>query len=152
MKVLPPVGYVASKQGYDNLLSGQSDFPIHSPIRQMADGISGVWRVIAVKSGNRLSIKQFLAMNSKHEASRSMKEQKLRNEHAYGALQRCYWAGLGIQEPLYGSDSPGSLFDTEVQEWNLAKLPSLLPVIPHEIGGVTSAMLYFGQWKSTFAW
>lgn len=50
----------------------------------------------------------------------------------------------------------GTVFDGDVQAWNIGCLPSILNDIVEEykvkIPGVNTPYLYFGMWKSTFAW
>jgi hypothetical protein len=61
---------------------------------------------------------------------------------------------LTINPPLYGADTPMSLFDEKLPYgWNLRDLGCLLkqPHIP-QVPGVTTPMTYFGMWKSFFAW
>ncbi len=53
---------------------------------------------------------------------------------------------------MYGADMPGSLFDEDTKEWNVAKLPNLLDLIGQPIPGVNTAYLYLGMWRATFAW
>lgn len=63
--------------------------------------------------------------------------------------ERKFWKALGVNPPLYGADTPQSLFDEELDfGWNLRKLGCLLhkhgvPAIP----GVTTPMTYFGMWR-----
>ena len=72
--------------------------------------------------------------------------------------QRCdeledkYWKSLSFSNPMYGADMPGSLFDEDTKEWNVAKLPNLLDLIGAPIPGVNTAYLYLGMWRATFAW
>lgn len=59
-----------------------------------------------------------------------------------------------MNPPLYGADTPTSLFDEKVPwGWNLRDLGCLLKEydVP-EISGVTSPMTYFGMWKAFFGW
>ncbi|KAF8759500.1 jmjN domain [Rhizoctonia solani] len=56
---------------------------------------------------------------------------------------------------MYGADMQGTLFDPEMNTWNVAHLPNLLErVMPHgeKIPGVNTPYLYFGMWRATFAW
>ena len=57
---------------------------------------------------------------------------------------------------MYGADVSGTVFDSDVQAWNISCLPSILNDIEEEydikIPGVNTPYLYFGMWKSTFAW
>lgn len=72
------------------------------------------------------------------------------------ALERIYWRTCGIGKPaLYGADMPGSLFDEDTTQWNVANLPSLLSrLLPPNarMPGVNTPYLYFGMWRATFAW
>lgn len=57
-----------------------------------------------------------------------------------------------MSSPLYGADAPGSLFEPGAK-WNLAELDTILKHgLDQGIQGVTSPYLYFGGWKSLFAW
>ncbi|KAL2828407.1 hypothetical protein BDW59DRAFT_49078 [Aspergillus cavernicola] len=67
-------------------------------------------------------------------------------------LETAYWKSLMFNNPMYGADMPGSLFDENITSWNVAKLPNLLDVIGQKVPGVNTAYLYLGMWKATFAW
>eukprot|EP00850_Spirogloea_muscicola_P007538 SM000038S14351 [mRNA] locus=s38:407647:411817:+ [translate_table: standard] len=67
-----------------------------------------------------------------------------------------FWKNVTHAPPLYGADGVGSLFDEDVQGWNPATLATLLSRTLEEAGisipGVTTSYLYFGMWRSMFAW
>ncbi|BDD59732.1 hypothetical protein MAP00_004925 [Monascus purpureus] len=67
-------------------------------------------------------------------------------------LETAYWKSLMFNNPMYGADMPGSLFDDSTTSWNVAKLPNLLDVLGQKVPGVNAAYLYLGMWKATFAW
>ena len=67
-------------------------------------------------------------------------------------LEEKYWKSLNFSNPMYAADMPGSLFDEETKEWNVAKLPNLLDLLGDSIPGVNTAYLYLGMWRATFAW
>jgi hypothetical protein len=67
-------------------------------------------------------------------------------------LEDKYWKSLNFSNPMYGADMPGSLFDDDTKEWNVAKLPNLLDLLGQPIPGVNTAYLYLGMWRATFAW
>lgn len=67
-------------------------------------------------------------------------------------LERIYWKTVTFNNPMYGADLPGSLFDDTTETWNVAKLDNLLCRIGKTIPGVNSAYLYLGMWKATFSW
>mgnify|MGYP000541326180 FL=1 len=57
---------------------------------------------------------------------------------------------------MYGADISGTLTDPDQQAWNINKLGSILDFVGEDYGikieGVNTAYLYFGMWKTTFAW
>lgn len=63
--------------------------------------------------------------------------------------ERKFWKALGSNPPLYGADTPQSLFDEKVEfGWNLRKLGCLLHKYGvQDIPGVTTPMTYFGMWR-----
>ncbi|KIW39385.1 uncharacterized protein PV06_09160 [Exophiala oligosperma] len=67
-------------------------------------------------------------------------------------LEDKYWKSLNFSNPMYAADMPGSLFDEDTKEWNVAKLPNLLDLLGQPIPGVNTAYLYLGMWRATFAW
>ena len=67
-------------------------------------------------------------------------------------LEKAYWRTLIYNNPLYGADMPGSLFDESTTSWNVAKLENILDCLAKKLPGVNTAYLYLGMWKSTFAW
>ena len=44
----------------------------------------------------------------------------------------------------YGADMAGTLFQGEASGWNLSRLDNMIKLLPDELPGITSAMLYFG--------
>ena len=67
-------------------------------------------------------------------------------------LETAYWRSLNFNNPMYGADMPGSLFDDATKSWNVAKLENLLDVLGQSVPGVNTAYLYLGMWKASFAW
>ena len=57
---------------------------------------------------------------------------------------------------MYGADVSGSITDKSQTSWNIAHLGSILDCVGEDYGikieGVNTAYLYFGMWKTTFAW
>ncbi|KAI5947681.1 Lysine-specific demethylase 4D [Manis javanica] len=58
--------------------------------------------------------------------------------------------------PIYGSDVNGPLFDENTKQRNLRHLGTIQDLLEQESGvvieGVNTPYLYFGMWKTTFAW
>ncbi|XP_039737972.1 LOW QUALITY PROTEIN: lysine-specific demethylase 4D-like [Pteropus medius] len=71
-------------------------------------------------------------------------------------LERKYWKTRLYDSPIYGADISGSLFDANTKQWNLGHLGTIQDLLEQEcgvvIGGVNTPYLYFGMWKTTFAW
>ena len=62
---------------------------------------------------------------------------------------------MSFNQPLYGADIPGTLTDPSVKEWNINCLNTILDTVLEygiSIPGVNTAYLYFGMWKTSFAW
>lgn len=51
---------------------------------------------------------------------------------------------------------PGSIYDDDVEHWNINRLNTILDLLSTEcnvkILGVNTAYLYFGMWRATFPW
>jgi [histone H3]-trimethyl-L-lysine9/36 demethylase len=75
---------------------------------------------------------------------------------SFDDLERIYWENATNHAGIYGADVCGSITDTDVDHWNITKLATILDVVSEDynisIDGVNSAYLYFGMWKTTFAW
>lgn len=71
-------------------------------------------------------------------------------------LERKYWKNVTYINPIYGADVPGSLYDKDQKVWNINSLGTILDLVCSDyevkIEGVNTAYLYFGMWKTTFAW
>ncbi|KAK0531710.1 hypothetical protein OC842_003527 [Tilletia horrida] len=66
-----------------------------------------------------------------------------------------YWRNLSMGKPaMYGADLPGTLFEPDMDCWNVGKLDNLLTRMRfrRKLRGVTTPYLYFGMWRATFAW
>lgn len=51
-------------------------------------------------------------------------------------LENYYWKTLNFTAPLYGADTPGSLFSKDLKIWNVASLPNFLDYLDEKIPGV----------------
>lgn len=71
-------------------------------------------------------------------------------------LERIYWEKITNHAGIYGADVSGSLTDVDCEDWNINHLGSILDYVNDDykmsIDGVNTAYLYFGMWKTTFAW
>ncbi|GFH19606.1 Jumonji domain-containing protein, partial [Haematococcus lacustris] len=73
-------------------------------------------------------------------------------------LERHFWRNITLTPPLYGADVEASLFDAPVPGcgWNLQRLGTILNTVldeaGHELPGINTPYLYFGQWRTMFPW
>ena len=146
IRVVPPTSYEPNASCYSNI---ESDLQVHTPVYQQVQGSAGVYQMLPVERES-MTVRQFVHECMKVERARSAREKQMAADSDYAALEQAYWKNIGHSQPCYGADSPGSLFDAGVP-WNMDKLQTLLDLVPGDIGGVTRPMLYFGQWKASFA-
>jgi hypothetical protein len=73
----------------------------------------------------------------------------------WSKIERRYWSSLSTtaEPPQYGSDNLGTMFGPECSAhgWNIDRLDTEIQLLG-DIPGVTRSMLYFGAWRSSFAW
>ncbi|KAL9881943.1 putative lysine-specific demethylase 4B [Glossina fuscipes fuscipes] len=145
-KVLPPPGWLARKSGYDNL--DAFNITISSPISQVTTGEPGAYQQFVIKQ-KPLTLEQFsvLANTERYRTPRHLD---------YEDLERKYWKNIIYLPPIYGAGVSGSITDTDQDYWNINRLGTILDYVKEdydiEIGGVNTAYLYFGMWKTTFPW
>ncbi|XP_071436806.1 lysine-specific demethylase 4C isoform X2 [Pithys albifrons albifrons] len=142
-KVIPPKEWKPRKH-YDDI----EDLVIPAPIQQMVTGQSGLFTQYNIQK-KPMTVKEFeqLANSNKYRTPRYID---------YEDLERKYWKNLTFVAPIYGADINGSIYDEGIEEWNIAHLNTILDVVGEECGisieGVNTPYLYFGMWKTTFAW
>ncbi|CAH1979501.1 unnamed protein product [Acanthoscelides obtectus] len=144
-KVIPPPEWVPRKGGYDvdNL-----SVVIPAPICQVVTGKQGLYQQINIQK-KQMTVKQYKDLaNSERYATPK--------HFDYEDLERKYWKNITYVAPIYGADVSGSLTDDDVNEWNINRLGTILDYVNEDYGisieGVNTAYLYFGMWKTTFAW
>ncbi|KAF7266512.1 hypothetical protein GWI33_020193 [Rhynchophorus ferrugineus] len=144
-KVIPPPEWVPRKGGYnvDDL-----NVVIPAPICQVVTGKQGLYQQINIQK-KAMTVKQYrdLANSDRYVTPRHFD---------YEDLERKYWKNITYVAPIYGADVSGSLTDNDVDEWNINRLGTILDYVNEDYGisieGVNTAYLYFGMWKTTFAW
>lgn len=74
----------------------------------------------------------------------------------YKDLENIYWNNITNHAGIYGADVCGTISDPDLEHWNINKLGTILDCVGTDynmsIDGVNTAYLYFGMWKTTFAW
>ncbi|KAL0277556.1 UNVERIFIED_CONTAM: hypothetical protein PYX00_004798 [Menopon gallinae] len=145
-KVVPPPEWVPRKSKYD--ISDIGDFIIPAPICQVVTGKQGLYQQINIQQ-KQMTIREYKQM-AENAVYRTPKH------FDYEDLERKYWKNITYNPPIYGADVSGSLTDPEVDEWNINRLGTILDYVNEDYGisieGVNTAYLYFGMWKTTFAW
>ncbi|KAM6226484.1 lysine-specific demethylase 4C isoform 7-T12 [Spheniscus humboldti] len=142
-KVVPPKEWKPRKH-YNDI----EDLVIPAPIQQMVTGQSGLFTQYNIQK-KPMTVKEFkqLANSDKYCTPRYID---------YEDLERKYWKNLTFVAPIYGADINGSIYDEGIEEWNIAHLNTILDVVEEDCGisieGVNTPYLYFGMWKTTFAW
>ncbi|XP_062864359.1 lysine-specific demethylase 4C [Trichomycterus rosablanca] len=142
-KVIPPNGW-KPRRCYDDI----DDLIIQAPIQQMVAGQSGLFTQYNIQK-KPLAVQEFrrLANSDQYCTPRYLN---------YEDLERKYWRNLTFVPPIYGADVSGTLYDEDVEEWNIGHLNSILDVIEEDCGvsiqGVNTPYLYFGMWKTSFTW
>ncbi|XP_064358993.1 lysine-specific demethylase 4C isoform X2 [Dromaius novaehollandiae] len=143
MSVIPPKEWKPRKH-YNDI----EDLVIPAPIQQMVTGQSGLFTQYNIQK-KPMTVKEFrqLANSDKYCTPRYVD---------YEDLERKYWKNLTFVAPIYGADINGSIYDEDIEEWNIARLNTILDVVGEDCGisieGVNTPYLYFGMWKTTFAW
>ncbi|XP_049650667.1 lysine-specific demethylase 4C isoform X3 [Accipiter gentilis] len=142
-KVIPPKEWKPRKH-YNDI----EDLVIPAPIQQIVTGQSGLFMQYNIQK-KPMTVKEFkqLANSDQYCTPRYID---------YEDLERKYWKNLTFVAPIYGADISGSIYDEDIEEWNVAHLNTILDVVGEECGisieGVNTPYLYFGMWKTTFAW
>nr|XP_020476527.1 lysine-specific demethylase 4A isoform X2 [Monopterus albus] len=142
-KVIPPKGW-KPRRTYDDI----DDLVIPAPIQQVVTGQSGLFTQYNIQ-------KKPMTV---HEFRKTSNMDKFCNPRYadFEELERKFWRNLTFNPPLYGADVSGTLYDPDVTEWNISHLNTILDTVENDSGvkikGVNTPYLYFGMWKSAFAW
>ncbi|XP_042238661.1 uncharacterized protein LOC121877084 isoform X2 [Homarus americanus] len=144
-KIIPPSEWCPRKSGYN---VEALDLTIPAPICQVVTGKQGLYQQINIQK-KPMTVQEFneLANNDRYRTPK---------HSSYEDLERKYWKNITYVSPIYGADVSGSITDPDVKEWNINNLGSILDYVNEDYGisidGVNTAYLYFGMWKTTFAW
>ncbi|XP_047442518.1 lysine-specific demethylase 4A [Mugil cephalus] len=142
-KVIPPKGW-KPRRTYDDI----DNLVIPAPIQQVVTGQSGLFTQYNIQK-KPMTVHEFRKTSNmdKYCSPRYVD---------FDELERKFWKNLTFNPPLYGADVSGTLYDQDVTEWNIGRLNTILDTVENESGikikGVNTPYLYFGMWKSAFAW
>uniref|UniRef100_A0AAR2K518 [histone H3]-trimethyl-L-lysine(9) demethylase n=1 Tax=Pygocentrus nattereri TaxID=42514 RepID=A0AAR2K518_PYGNA len=142
-KIIPPKEW-KPRRSYDDI----DDLLIPAPIQQVVTGQSGLFTQYNIQK-KAMTVKEF------RKTANSDKFCSPRYDD-FEELERKYWKNVTFNPPIYGADVNGTLYDPDVDEWNVGRLHTILDTVEHDSGitieGVNTPYLYFGMWKTTFAW
>ncbi|XP_072515879.1 lysine-specific demethylase 4B [Salminus brasiliensis] len=142
-KVIPPKEW-KPRRSYETI----EEMVIPAPIMQVVTGQSGLFTQYNIQKKSMTVGEYRKLANSKKYCTPQHKD--------FDDLERKYWKNLTFVSPIYGADISGSLYDKDITEWNIGHLNTLLDMVEQECGivieGVNTPYLYFGMWKTTFAW
>ncbi|XP_053539680.1 uncharacterized protein kdm4aa [Ictalurus punctatus] len=142
-KVVPPKDW-KPRCTYDDI----DDLVIPAPIQQVVTGQSGLFTQYNIQK-KPMTVREFRKVANTDRFCNPRYVD-------FDELERKYWKNLTFNPPLYGADVNGTLYDPDVNEWNIGHLNTILDTVERESGikikGVNTPYLYFGMWKSTFAW
>uniref|UniRef100_A0A8D0YWZ8 Lysine-specific demethylase 4A n=2 Tax=Sus scrofa TaxID=9823 RepID=A0A8D0YWZ8_PIG len=142
-KVVPPKEW-KPRASYDDI----DDLVIPAPIQQLVTGQSGLFTQYNIQK-KAMTVREFrkIANSDKYCTPRYSE---------FEELERKYWKNLTFNPPIYGADVNGTLYEQHVDEWNIGRLRTILDLVEKESGitieGVNTPYLYFGMWKTSFAW
>lgn len=145
-KIIPPSEWKPRRRPYDS--PDIMNMVIPAPIQQEVHGSGGLYQQYNMQK-KKMTVAEFkkLAESPKYAPPPYFD---------YEDLERKYWKNISFNPPIYGADVSGSIYDEGVNEFNISRLNTILDLIGEDYGvkieGVNTAYLYFGMWKSTFAW
>jgi len=142
-KIIPPEGWYTppTEAELEEMLEERQ--LLIPPIKQCVSGLRGVYQ-LGLMDSKKLSVREFRALAHKNEPD---------YQTSYEERERLFWRSMGpvTPPPLYGADMSGSLFRDGASGWNLAELDNMIKLLPSNLPGITTAMLYFGMWRAMFA-
>uniref|UniRef100_T1ITK4 [histone H3]-trimethyl-L-lysine(9) demethylase n=1 Tax=Strigamia maritima TaxID=126957 RepID=T1ITK4_STRMM len=120
-KIIPPKEWVPHRGGYDDI-----DMIIPAPIKQIVNGRQGLFQQYNMQQ-KAVTVKEFkkLADSTTYCTPAHCD---------YDELERKYWKNITYAAPMYGADVSGSLYDDDVDEWNINRLNTILDCVNSDYG------------------
>lgn len=124
-------------------------FEIEKPLHQVFAPVEGapaaIFHQLSV-IGNSMSLPSFIKIS----------QDRAHDTPIYtdvNDLCKIFWKEIGNFSPIYGADILHSLFDSDLEYWNLNNLNSILrDTLRSDIEGINCSFLYCGAWKTSFSW
>uniref|UniRef100_A0A915EWL1 [Histone H3]-trimethyl-L-lysine(9) demethylase n=1 Tax=Ditylenchus dipsaci TaxID=166011 RepID=A0A915EWL1_9BILA len=148
-KIVPPKEWNPRPSRPPGDYSDTNNYIIHGPVKETIEGTGGSFTKSLKVHRKKMPVKDFRKIALSKEMSNPKPDCSL------AELERHYWRNILLGEPIYGADTPGSLYDKDVKEFNMNKLNTILDLLNDQkikIHGVNTVFLYFGMWKTTFPW
>lgn len=146
MQIIPPDEWKPRKEEYTDL--HKINFRVIGPQNQVVTGSNGFYQISSVVE-NSMDLQKFSELSKKPQYETPAHSN-------YDELEEIYWGEIKTSVPLYGTDTEGTLFNPDIHQWNLSSLGTILDLIEQDYGaaipGVNKPFLYFGMWKTLFAW
>ncbi|XP_065342011.1 probable lysine-specific demethylase 4B [Cloeon dipterum] len=151
-KIIPPSEWKARSGSYNMAEIGNTKIP--EPIYQFVKEMNGAYEQTCDQRRQSISVRDFREMV---ESDEFCKDRPPLGDN--DKVVSAYWDKVITskdEQRIYGADINGSLMDANLEVWNIGKLGSILETVSEEsnfkIEGVNTAYLYFGSWKTSFAW
>ncbi|KAI9281876.1 JmjC domain, hydroxylase-domain-containing protein [Sporodiniella umbellata] len=168
VKIIPPKEW---KGQLPDINSKINEIKIKRPITQQIGGSQGVFNQKNIEKRTSYTVEQWYRLcqksdhrppkmddgktEKKESLSEALQEKATTTDlsiEQYKTIEKTYWRSLTFNDPMYGADMLGTLFDDSVKNWNMNHLDNILNDIGTIVPGVNVPYLYFGMWKATFPW
>uniref|UniRef100_A0A0N5AWR7 [Histone H3]-trimethyl-L-lysine(9) demethylase n=1 Tax=Syphacia muris TaxID=451379 RepID=A0A0N5AWR7_9BILA len=144
-KIVPPPEYSMRKsRDYSDV----DNYVIEQPVKERVDGQGGIYCKTNKLYRRSMTVKELRILANKMRCP-------VGNNTTPAEIEKYYWKTVLLGEPVYGADTPGSICDPDLKEFNLNRLGTILDMLNNyeiKIKGVNTVYLYFGMWKTTFPW
>eukprot|EP01043_Picozoa_sp_COSAG02_P023074 COSAG02_NODE_1221_length_13805_cov_24.976653_1_plen_1132_part_00 len=153
VKVVPPPEWaqrqpVLFKEGEE--FTGDVEIP--TPAEQHVSGQLGVYEVINIEK-KRMHLREFQRAAAKAKAAQGARWANAAGKGDSATIEAEFWKKLTYgKASMYGADMVGSLFENELDCWNLDKLDTILQRVLQEekVEGVLNSYLYWGMARAFF--
>lgn len=140
-KIIPPPEYKPRKRGYGDDSLYEMEIPC--PIKQEVSGESGLYQQLNLVEKKKMIVRNFKKLAEEKYCTPEFTD--------FADLERTFWKNVFTQPSIYGADVPGSLYDDDVEEFNLTRLNTILED-GVTIQGTNTAYLDFGMWRTSVCW
>lgn len=144
IKIIPPTDWFIREYNWRDW-----NISLKAPIKQLVSGRAGVYSLDLIELNEIPLVKYF-------EYTERVSLKNISDEERERQFWRLLGTPSGLEDPIYGADLPGTLFESSKSSWNVNSLHSLLTLLTendynNKLPGITNAMLYFGCWRAMFA-